>query len=171
LHLLQTSPTYLLINPLQESDTIFVQYWTCNGAAGNGIRSNTPMDLYEGSAFQKKGLVLMTQTSGGMDKLENTEILTAFKSVLLSRGRVVTATDVKNFCAAYLQHNASDIKVEKGIGISPMPNQGLMPVVKVMIKPGHNASAEMDWERVKMELVAELENSSAADVNYVIHVN
>lgn len=170
LHLLQTSPTYLLINPVQESDTIFVQYWTCNGSAGNGVRSNTPMALYEGAAFQKKGLVLMTQSGGGMDRLENTEILTAFKSVLLSRGRIVTATDVKNFCAAYLQQAAEEIKVEKGIGISPMPNQGLMPVVKVMIKPGRGADADMDWDRVKMELVAELENGSAADVNYSIAV-
>jgi hypothetical protein len=171
LNLLQTSPTYLLINPLQEGDTIFVQYWTCNGAAGNGIRSNTPMDLYEGSAFKKKGLVLMTQSSGGMDKLQNTEILTAFKSVLLSRGRVVTSTDVKNFCAAYLQDRAAAIKVEKGVGISPMPNQGLMPVVKVSITPRRGADSDLDWERVKMELVAELENESAADVNYSIHVN
>jgi hypothetical protein len=170
LHLLQTTPTYLLINPLQENDTIFVQYWTSNGAAGNGIRSNTPMDLYEGSAFKKSGLVLMTQTSGGMDKLENTEILKTFKSVLLSRGRIVTASDIKNFCAAYLQGNASNIVVEKGVGISPMPNQGLMPVVKVKITPA-GSNAEMDWERVKMELVAELEHNSAADINYAIHVN
>ncbi len=171
LHLLQTSPTYLLINPVEENDTIFVQYWTCNGVAGNGIRSGTAMDLYEGSAFKKAGLVLMTQTSGGMDKLENTEILKAFKSVLLSRGRIVTATDVKNFCAAYLQGTASDIHVEKGIGLSPMPNQGLMPVVQVKIKPGPAASAETDWERVKMDLVAELEHGSAAGVSYAIHVN
>ncbi len=171
LHLLQTSPTYLLINPVQESDTIFVQYWTCNGAAGNGIRPNTQMDLYEGSAFKKDGLVLMTGSSGGLDKLENTEILKAFKSVLLSRGRIVTATDIKNFCAAYLQGTASDIKVEPGIGISPMPNQGLMPVVNVRIKPGPAAGPETDWERVKMDLVAELENGSAANVNYSIHVN
>jgi hypothetical protein len=171
LHLLQTSPTYLLINPLQESDTIFVQYWTCNGAAGNGIRSNSPMDLYQGSAFNKAGLVLMTQSSGGMDKLENTEILKTFKSVLLSRGRVVTATDVKNFCSAYLQEKAAGITVEKGVGISPMPNQGLMPVLKVMIQPGRIANAETDWERVKMELVEELAHVSAPDINYSIVVN
>ena len=30
------------------------------------------MDLYEGSNFKKDSLVLMTQTTGGMDKLENT---------------------------------------------------------------------------------------------------
>ncbi len=170
LHLLQTSPSYLLINPMQEGDTIFVQYWTCNGEAGNGIRSGSAMDLYEGASFRKESLVLMTQTSGGMDKLKNTEILTAFKSVLLSRNRVVTAVDVKNFCAAYLQDKASDIRVERGVGISPMPGQGLMPVVKVLIRPGLTASPDLDWERLKLELAAELQHASAPDMNFSVSI-
>ena len=171
MHLLQTSPTYLLINPLQQSDTIFVQFWTCNGAAGNGIRSNTALTLQQGSAFRKSGLVLMTQSTGGMDKLQNTEILQAFKSVLLSRGRIVTATDIKNFCTAYLHDRAAAIKVERGVGVSAAPNQGLMPVVQISITPGHGASPDLDWERVKAELVAELAEQSAPDVNYSVHVN
>jgi hypothetical protein len=171
LHLLQTSPTYLLVNPVEESDTIFVQYWTSNGSAANGIRANTPLDLYEGSAFKRNSIVLMSATSGGMDKLENTETLKAFKSVLLSRGRVVTASDVKNFCSAFLQTVASDVAVERGVRLSPMPDQGLMPVVKVSIKPGPASGPDTDWERLKMDLSAELEAASAPDVNYLIQVN
>jgi hypothetical protein len=113
----------------------------------------------------------MSASSGGMDKLENTETLKAFKSVLLSRGRIVTASDVKNFCAAFLQSIASDIRVERGVGMSPMPNQGLMPVVQVSIKPGSAAGPDTDWERLKMDLTAELEHASAPDVNYLVQVN
>lgn len=171
LHLLQTSPTYLLVNPLEESDTIFVQYWTSNGSAANGVRANTPLDLYEGSAFKRNSIVLMSASSGGMDQLENTETLKAFKSVLLSRGRVVTASDVKSFCAAFLQDVASDIRVQPGVSVSPMPNQGLMPVVQVAIKPGPAANADTDWERIRMDLTAELHHASAPDVNYAIVVN
>lgn len=172
LHLLQTSPTYLLINPLQEGDTIFVQYWTCIGEAGNGIRSGSQMDLYEGSSFKKTSLVLMTHTSGGMDKLKNTEVLTAFKSVLLSRNRIVTATDIKNFCAAYLQDKAASVRVERGVAASPMPDQGLMPVVKVKITPSnHVLVSEEERELIKLELIAELEHASAANMNYAIEIN
>lgn len=168
LHLLQSSPTYLLINPLAEGDTIFVQFWTNNGEAGNGIRSGSPVELYEGSSFRKESLVLMTSSEGGRDRLANTETLKAFKSVLLSRGRVVTAVDVKNFCAAHLQEAAADISVERGVGISPMPGQGLMPVVNVRIKPAAGIAEQLDWERMKTELLAELRHHSAADVSYVI---
>lgn len=171
LHLLQTTPTYLLINPMEEGDTIFVQYWTCAGEAGNGIRSGSQMDLYEGSSFAKKSLVLMTQSTGGLDKLKNTEILTAFKSVLLSRNRIVTSMDIKNFCTSYLQNKVTSVKVEKGVGISPMPNQGLIPIIKVRLKPNDSSlvSAE-EWERIKVELVAELTSQSAMDVNYAISI-
>jgi len=169
LNLLHTAPTYLLINPLQEGDTIFVQYWTCNGESGNGIRSGSKMDLYEGSSFKKESLVLMTQTTGGMDKLKNTEVLTAFKSVLLSRNRLVTAADIQNFCFNYLQGKAQDVKVSKGVAISAMPDQGLIPVINVSIAPSSGAVA--DWEHVKTELLAELKDKSAVDVNYSIQVN
>lgn len=171
INLLQTSPTYLLINPLQQGDTIFVQYWTCKGTGGNGIRSNTPLTQHQGAAFKSSSLVLMTQSTGGMDKLQNAEILKSFKSVLLSRGRVVTAADVKNFCAAYLQDRATSIKVERGVGVSPAPNQGLMPVVQIIITPSPGVGADLNWERVKAELVEELAGQSSPDVTYTIHVN
>ncbi len=170
LHLLQTAPTYLLVNPVEESDTIFVKYWTSNGAAANAIRANTTLDLYVGSAFKRNSIILMSATSGGMDKLENTETLKAFKSVLLSRGRIVTSADIKSFCAAFLQANASEIRVERGVGLSPMPNQGLMPVVRVSIKPGPGANNDTDWERLKMDLTAELEHASAPDMNYLVEL-
>lgn len=170
LHLLKTSPTYLLINPLQDGDTIFVQYWTTEGESGNGIRSGSQLDLYEGSSFQKKTLVLMTQTAGGMDKLTNTEILTAFKSVLISRNRIVTSVDVKNFCTAYLQHRASDVRVERGVALSPMPEQGLIPVVNVRVTPSRDAM-ETEWDRLQMELTAELESASATDTYYQVQIN
>ncbi len=171
INLLRTSPTYLLINPTQQGDTIFVQYWTCNGTAGNGIRNNTQLAQHHGAAFKSNGLVLMTQTSGGMDKLQNAEILKSFKSVLLSRGRVVTAADIKTFCAAYLQERAAGIKVERGIGASPAPNQGLMPVVQITVTPGPGVGPDLDWERIKAELVAELAEQSTPDVTYAIHIS
>ncbi|MEO6831439.1 MAG: hypothetical protein ABI378_04135 [Chitinophagaceae bacterium] len=171
LHLLQTTPTYLLINPLEDGDTIFVQYWTCAGAAGNGIRSGSQMDLYEGSSFAKRSLVLMTQSTGGMDKLKNTEILTAFKSVLLSRNRIVTAMDIKNFCTAYLLNKVSDVKVEKGVGLSPMPNQGLIPLINVKLTPSDSSLVSPEeWERIKVELIAELQSQSAIDVTYQVQI-
>jgi hypothetical protein len=52
-----------------------------------------------------------------------------------------------------------------------MPNQGLMPVVQVSIKPGPAAGPDTDWERLKMDLTAELEHASAPDVNYLVQVN
>ncbi|HRO43240.1 MAG TPA: type VI secretion system baseplate subunit TssF [Flavipsychrobacter sp.] len=169
LNLLHTAPTYLLINPMQEGDTIFVQYWTCNGEAGNGIRSGSKMDLYEGSSFKKESLVLMTQTTGGMDKLKNTEILTAFKSVMISRNRLVTSADIQNFCFNYLQEKAKEVNVSRGVAISAMPDQGLIPVINVSITPSQNVLA--DWENIKTELLAELKDKSAVDVNYVIQTN
>ena len=169
--LLHSSPSYLLINPLEENDTIFVQFWTCSGEQGNNIRSGSKMILFEGQSFRGDTIALMTQTTGGMDKLKNTEILTSFKSVLLSRNRIVTATDIRNFCFAYLQNKVVDVKVSKGVGVSPQPNQGLMPVVNVQLIPNSQIEiSDLEWESTKAELMAELQNGSAIQSNYSISI-
>jgi hypothetical protein len=171
-NLLTTSPTYLLINPIDDGDVILVNFWSSTGELGNNIRTGSELILYEGSNFKKEGLQLMTQSSGGRDKLKNTEILTSFKSVLLSHNRIVTAMDIKNFCMQYLQGKAKEIKVEKGVSVSRLPNMGLIPVVNVKIIPyPNNTYSDLEWDNIKTEILNLLEEKSAVDLNYNIVLN
>ena len=42
----------MLIKPRKEGETIFVNYWTTNGEAGNSIRSGSKLDLYQETIFR-----------------------------------------------------------------------------------------------------------------------
>jgi hypothetical protein len=167
--LLQTTPTYLLINPRTQGDTIFVYYWTSNGTEANKVRRGTRLDLHDGQNFKKDGIVLMTETSGGKDRLKNTEILKAFKSVLLSRNRLVTAADIKAFCFSFLLDKARDVEVSKGVAVSALPGQGLIPVVDIRITPGAHLTVE-EWDHIRTELKSLLTEMSAVDINYAIQI-
>ena len=171
---LENSPAYLLINPIADSDTIFTRFWTCNGELGNFIRSGSVIELYEGAQFKKEGLVLMTTTTGGTNKLKNTETLPAYKNVLLSRGRIVTQEDIRSFCIFFLKDkaNINKIDVKKGVGIGNKPLEGLIPTVDINIMPLRNEqlSAE-DWDAIKRELLVNLEEQSAVNLNYRVFVN
>jgi len=129
--------------------------------------------LYEGSNFKKERLVLMSQTSGGKDKLKKHEVLRSFKSVLLSRNRIVTPMDIKYFCMSYLQDKAEGVEVSKGMAMSSEPNKGIIPVVDVKIKM-RNQSVGIDVqeiEQTKRELVKLLEEKSAVDLVYNVILN
>ncbi len=171
---LNSIPAYLLINPIAEGDTVFTQFWTCNGETGNGIRSGTKMELYEGSVLKREGIVLMTTTTGGTNKLKNTETLPAYKSVLISRGRIVTQEDIKAFCYYYLKDKAAvrALEVKKGVGISTKPQEGLIPTVDINIITVKNEQlGPEEWEAIKHELLVSLEAQSAVDLNYRVFVN
>lgn len=170
----ENSPAYLLINPVAEGDTIFARFWTCNGELGNFIRSGSKIELYEGSQFKKEGLVLMTTTTGGANKLKNTERLPAYKSVLISRGRIVTQEDIKAFCSFFLKGKAEidALEINKGVGIGRKPLEGLIPTVDINIKAAKNEQlGTEEWDALKHELLVGLEEQSAVNLNYRVFVN
>ena len=172
--IVENSPAYLLINPISASDTIFIRFWTSNGDQGNGIRSGAQVEMYEGAQFKKEGLALMTTTTGGADRLKNTETLPAYKSVLISRGRIVTREDIKSFCDFFLRGKAgiSSLEIVQGVSIGARPLQGLIPTVDINIKALKYDQLEAEeWEALKRELLVNLEEQSAVNLNYRVFVN
>jgi hypothetical protein len=170
----ENSPAYLLINPIAEGDTIFARFWTCNGEQANLIRSGSKIELYEGSQFKKEGLAFMTTTTGGTNRLKNTERLPAYKSVLISRGRIVTQEDIKAYCNFFLNGKAEvdGLEVAKGVGIGHRPSEGLIPTVDINIKAAKTDQlATEEWEALKHELLVGLEEQSAVNLNYRVFIN
>jgi hypothetical protein len=167
--LLHHAPTYLLINPIEERDTIFVKFWTCNGEMGNGLRSGSVVELYQGADIRKESLVLMTTSSGGRDRLKNTEVLAAYKSVLISRDRIVTEQDIVNFCAYFLGDKAGPVTVSRAMAISARPAEGFVPVIRVQITPSdHVDTDEEEWAGICRELTSELSRQSVVGANYQV---
>jgi hypothetical protein len=169
LDLLNNAPRFLLVNPIEAGDMLTVAFWSTLGEIGNQIKAGTALSLVEGNNYKKDNIILMQATAGGRNKLKNDEVLNAFKSNLLSRGRIVTEADIINFCKAYLNDLAQNIIVSKAIVKSVNPNEGFIPVLEVIITPA--SSAQTNWENVKIQLKSLLEEKSAVDYNYRIKVN
>lgn len=168
---LNNEPTYLLINPRKEGETIFANYWTTNGEAGNHIRSGSKLELYQGSELLPETLVLMTGSSGGRDKLNTTEVLQAYKNTLITRGRIVTLEDVKSFCRNALGEKARKIEIAKGVAVSHLPHEGLVHVVEIKITPAGNEIIDEEWDGLIRDLYRRLEEQSAITTNYKILLN
>ncbi|HRH49191.1 MAG TPA: type VI secretion system baseplate subunit TssF [Panacibacter sp.] len=168
--LLNQVPTYMLLNPRTDGENIFVEYWSTNGEAANLIRSGSRLELYQGGDLVRESLTLMTNTTGGSDKLKNTEVLNAYKNTLVTRGRIVTLEDIKSYCSMALNGKAKNISIKKGVGISPLPNQGLINTVDIRIEhmPAYNDAEE--WQGILQDLKTRLEEQSAVWSNYRINV-
>lgn len=168
---LNKEPSYLLINPRIEGETIFVNYWTTNGEMGNLIRAGSKLELYKGAELQPESLVMITGSSGGSNKLNNTQVLNAYKNTLITRSRIVTLEDIKSFCKMSLGEKAKSIGVKKSVAVSILPMEGLINVIEIQITPDRIKHDDDEWDGIIRDLQKKLEQQSTVSLNYRIGIS
>lgn len=165
---------YLVIRNGQKKPwhSLFISYWSTAGKEANGLKAGTGLQLYQGGNLQGASAVLVTAAQGGRDKLNTTEAVLAYKSVLLSKERIVSAEDAKAFCYYQLGNRVKTIRVEKGVAIHPDRQKGYVKTIDVFIqltKEAYNQMAELNevayW---KTNLKNLLEERSASLLPYRI---
>jgi len=89
---------YLSVKPFFKKETVFVDFWSTIGEGANMIKPNTGLQIYKGSDIDAQKCFLVTATLQGKDTLSIDERLHKYRSLLLSRERIVTREDVKALC-------------------------------------------------------------------------
>jgi hypothetical protein len=122
----------------QEKDDDFsnltVAYWSTNGEQGNDIKAGTSMQTYNTSGLYQTHCTMVTTTMGGRSRLSASESITAYKSALLSRDRLISLEDIKIFCRLQLGNTARHIEVTKGVMVPRQISQGFTRTIDVTIK-------------------------------------
>jgi hypothetical protein len=122
----------------KEKDEYFsnltVAWWSTNGELGNDIKAGTSLQTYNTSGLYQTHCSLVTTTIGGRNRLSASESITAYKSALLSRERLVSLEDIKIFCRLQLGNTARHIEVKKGVMVPRQIAQGFTRTIDVTIK-------------------------------------
>ncbi len=126
---------YLLIRrqKKEEIQHLFVRYWSVTGKAGNDIKAGTALMPYRSGNVDHNRVWLVTVTRGGRDRLNATDSITAYKSAVLSKDRIMSREDIRLFCLRQLGGQVSEIRVEKGIMVSADESQGFAKTIDVHI--------------------------------------
>ncbi|HYV92796.1 MAG TPA: type VI secretion system baseplate subunit TssF [Chitinophagales bacterium] len=163
--------SYLIMNPRQAGENVFVSFWSANGELGNNIRAGNKLELYSGGDVRNDTLFLMTTTKGGKNRLNDMERLSAFKSSLIARGRIVTPNDVKLFCMAELGEQILEVEVKKGFSIGSDSLTGFVQTVDVMITPSQKLrSLPEHWESICADLREKLQQRSASFIPFRVMI-
>ena len=125
--------SYLILESNNEYDKINVQYWSVSGELANNIRPGSLLSVYRGVDVQDRNVVLMTQTTGGRQKLSGEDKLNALRRSLLSKGRVVTAEDIKALCFELFGNNIEKVEIKKGIDNIRETGKGMVRTIDVFI--------------------------------------
>ncbi|MCX6225286.1 MAG: hypothetical protein NTV01_11160, partial [Bacteroidia bacterium] len=125
--------SYLMLKAEPQDDMVFVEFWSTKATGANKIKSGNKLSVYEGSDIKNESVILMTSTLGGRDKMDTEDRLNAYRRTLLSRGRVVTAEDVKVLCYEHFGKAVDKVEVSRGVMKGETVNTGFIRSIDINI--------------------------------------
>jgi len=154
--------TYLVVKPTGDSDNVFVEFWSTHGAFANQIRSGSPLMALNGFELQSNSIQLLTTTLGGSDMPDSAQLLLGYRKALMTRGRVVTASDIQLFIRNEdITGQIAQIEIGRGIESNSSSKNGLTRTIQVYITPIAEASG-LDWDARCYDLEVKLAAVSSA---------
>jgi hypothetical protein len=127
------SRQYIMLKPKGGSEQLNIQYWTTNGADANGIKAGTVLIPHTHTLVAAHGAYLITNTAGGRNSLSDTERKNMLKRQLLSKGKIISADDVKLLCAQLFGDSLKAVDVRKGVQAGISANQGFTRTIDVLL--------------------------------------
>lgn len=162
---------YLIMDTPSVGEVIISKYWVTNGANANGIKSGLKLAPGLGVEIQPLFTFLITNTTGGKQPLSPQEKIGRFKNTLISRDRIITSEDIKDFCLMEYPDIITDVNVQRGLAQSGKPQGGLTRTIDVYIYTNGKAMNEMDKDNLYWNLSAKLQNRSPETFNYRLFID
>ncbi len=164
-------PHYIIAKPFEGNDMMYVEYWTTFAEEGNHIRSGSRLQEYNSVGVKPDSLFLLTTTTGGKNRLKQEERVNAFRYGLMTRNRIVTRDDIRNFCFYELGNRLQKVTIEKGFEISPLLQQGFRRTIDVEITLKKNETPDPNERQLLAEqLYSKLKSRSGMSNNYRVMI-
>ena len=165
-------PHYIIAKPYEGNDLMYVEYWTTLAEAANNLRSGIRLQEYNGIKMRSESMFLLTTTTGGKNRLKPEERVNAFRYGLITRNRIITKEDIRNFCFYELGDRVSSVSVEKGFELSAHPQQGFLRTIDIIITaPSSEKLNNEGWQVLFDQLKAKLQSRSGMSNHYRIVLN
>ena len=165
------SVPYLIVKTKQPGDTVFIEYWTCDGEAANRLSAGSKLIPYADNTLRKESGWLVKTTTGGRERLAESAKIVNYKRALLTRNRVVTPEDVRAVCWAELGGHLRAVTVERTFRVSSASTSGFERCIQVSLQPAATSSySPADWEQQAKLLQLRLAAQSIAGLPYQVIV-
>lgn len=164
-------PNYIIVKPFDGQDIMYAEYWTTLAEAANNLRTGTRMQLAKGVKVNQESIQLMTTTTGGKNKLRPEERLNAFRYGIMTRNRIITKEDIRNFCFYELEDRINKVEVERGFEMSVHAKEAFRRTIDVILTVDEDENPEgMDWQVISEQLKSKLQARSGPGNYYRIVV-
>lgn len=146
------SLSYLLVDLSEKAEMLYVDYYTSNCEAANDLPVGTSLMQLEDSSLKRDSIFMLTTTRGGKSIPISANRFDMYKYALTTRDRIVTKTDILNFCRKELGKHLQNIRIEHGTMVSSRPHEGLVRSIDIYLTLKKDEERDLDF------MVEDLEN-------------
>lgn len=165
-------PNYIIVKPFEGNDVMYAEYWTTLAEAANNIRSGTRLQQASGVNVKPDSVMLLTTTVGGKNRLRPEERLNAFRYGMMTRNRIITREDIRNFCFFEMGNRIKEVFIERGIEMSPHAKEAFRRTIDVTLVPLETETlGDADWRVLCDQLKTKLQERSGISNYYRILVS
>lgn len=162
-------PNYIIVKPFEANDMMYAEYWTTLAEVANNLRAGSKLQLGKGVKVKQDSLALMTTTVGGKNRLRPEESLNAFRYGIMTRNRIITKEDIRNFCFYELGERISKVEVERGFEMSANSKEAFRRTIDVILTPLESDELKSkEWELLCEQLRTKLQTRSGMSNYYRI---
>jgi hypothetical protein len=162
---------YLILKPQSKASMLYLQFWTTLANTANNIRKGSRLQQFEIMKLKADSLRLITTSVGGRNSLGPTERIQAYKYGLTTKDRIVTKADLISFCQYELGAKLKNIRITKGVSISPDPKEGFKKTTDIYFKPDDESKLSVnEWDTLLGLLESKLHARSIINANYRLFV-
>lgn len=160
-----------MVNPIDDASIMFLDLWITQAETANGIQAGTSLAVYENNRFIPESLYLLSHTKGGRSRLNQTNRIQAYKYGLTTADRIVSKSDIINFCKYELGEKITEVVLEKGVVLGNKPNMGFTKTTDIVISPAPNVKlSREDWKDLLEITSAKLHQRSNMNANFRMRI-
>ena len=162
---------YLLTIPFEDSAHLECQFWTTDADEANNIERGKVLGQFHTGELIPQSIRLQTDTIGGSIKNDVKEKISNLRYGLLSKDRIVSAEDVKEFVRKNVGKTVDNVEVSSGVSISPNKKEGLIRTTQVNVYLTNNTIyTSENKKRLGSSLQLELEQKSVHNLPYNVSI-
>lgn len=126
---------YILVKTKSMGSILDIHFWASMGSGANGLGPFLKLNAESANKFSSSTALLLLPTVGGRDSMDETQMQSAFKEAILTRGRAVTIEDFRTITKNLIGSAALNVEVRKTLGVGQTTKEGLRPFIEVKILP------------------------------------
>lgn len=162
---------YIMSFPYKDTSNLECHYWITDAHEANGLPQGTKLAQYKLGGIVPNTIRLWTDTIGGRYKNSTKEQVANLRYGLISKDRIVSREDIKEFVKTIIGKSVINVEVSSGVSVSPNKKEGLVRTTEVHINMRTNTPLSPEnQKRLAHYIQSELEHKSVHNIPYKVTI-